>query len=556
MKKNLFYYLFAVICSVTLFTACSDDDEDTTWQQIPEITNDNVTLTLNDKTPANATVAFDIINAESGKLTLKDAIYGHPTVDINVTLQKKDDTSYNFSGTANLDPARMAASNTALKVTVSGTVTTAGKVTVDVTTSGWAAVSGVYANDSVSVTVNGTAQSKKYGVTLNVTAANKATLTFSNIVSVANDFEMEVTWDNGKIEGSKEKEAGYVVTVTGNLAAEKLTLVVTTSGYKTLEKRYLGNNLDITYNKGESAELLDVELKNATAETAELKIDGVFLSQVDLPNGILVPVTLVEEKGNYAFEGKYSNKEFAFTATAKGSISAAGKMTLDFVYEITSDLVGKWSPKMGEQGAMAIFNYAGPAVTLPKELIGMLGNILPPNIPTTLDAATLNMVMNGVLAQYVPYLQSLTFKSNGYADMVVKKVGGGDVTTSMEDYIMYYVQGDQLFVFPNLSKLMGMSSMASANSVRAWDPSDLFMTGIPLTFDASQGTIKIETNVVKGIAAFAAGLLLPEDDSDGLLGLFIKDKVQLAQVKALVNWANTSLQASQTFEAGLILEKK
>lgn len=554
MKKNLFYYLFAVICSVTLFTACSDDDEDTTWQQIPEITNDNVTLTLNDKTPANATVAFDIINAESGKLTLKDVIYGHPTVDINVTLQKKDDTSYNFSGTTDLEPARATASNSALKVTVSGTVTTAGKVTVDVTTSGWAAVNGVYANDSVSVTVNGIAQSKKYGVTLNVTAANKATLTFSNI-TVANNFEMEVTWDNGKIEGSKEKEAGYVVTVTGNLAAEKLTLVVTTSGYKTLEKLYFGNNLDITYNKGESADLLNVELKNATAEGAELNVSGVFLSQVDLPNGIIMPVTLVEKEGSYAFEGKLSNKEFAFTATVKGSISG-GKMTLDFTYEITSDLVGKWSPKMGEQGALAIFNYAGPAVTLPKELIAMLGDLLPPNIPTTLDAATLNMIMNGVLAQYVPYLQSLTFKSNGYADMVVKKVGGGDVTTSMEDYIMYYVQGDQLFVFPNLSKLMGMMSMASANSPRAWDPGNIFMTGIPLTFDASQGTIKIETNVVKGIAAFAAGLLLPEDGSDGLLGIFIKDKAQLAQVKAVIEWATTSLQASETFEAGLMLEKK
>ena len=27
MKKNLFYYLFTVICSVTLFTSCSDDDD-------------------------------------------------------------------------------------------------------------------------------------------------------------------------------------------------------------------------------------------------------------------------------------------------------------------------------------------------------------------------------------------------------------------------------------------------------------------------------------------------------------------------------------------------
>lgn len=28
MKKNLFYYLFAVICSVALFTSCSDDDDE------------------------------------------------------------------------------------------------------------------------------------------------------------------------------------------------------------------------------------------------------------------------------------------------------------------------------------------------------------------------------------------------------------------------------------------------------------------------------------------------------------------------------------------------
>lgn len=28
MKKNLFYYLFAVICSGTLFTSCSDDDDE------------------------------------------------------------------------------------------------------------------------------------------------------------------------------------------------------------------------------------------------------------------------------------------------------------------------------------------------------------------------------------------------------------------------------------------------------------------------------------------------------------------------------------------------
>ncbi|MDC2624047.1 hypothetical protein [Bacteroides ovatus] len=27
MRKNLFYYLFTVLCTVALFTSCSDDDK-------------------------------------------------------------------------------------------------------------------------------------------------------------------------------------------------------------------------------------------------------------------------------------------------------------------------------------------------------------------------------------------------------------------------------------------------------------------------------------------------------------------------------------------------
>ena len=30
MNKRLFYYLFAVLCTVTLFTSCSDDEGDDT----------------------------------------------------------------------------------------------------------------------------------------------------------------------------------------------------------------------------------------------------------------------------------------------------------------------------------------------------------------------------------------------------------------------------------------------------------------------------------------------------------------------------------------------
>ena len=195
MKKNLFYYLFAVICSVTLFTACSDDDEDTTWQQIPEITNDNVTLKLNDKTPAGATATLDIIDGENAKVTLVNVIYGHESVPVDVTMEKNNDTSYTFSGSTDLDAAKEAMTSSPLKVAVSGIVDTAGKVTIDVVTSGWASVSGVYANDSLAITFDGKSHSNDadYAVTLTVKDnGSAATLVFKKIVNVGLNVEANV----------------------------------------------------------------------------------------------------------------------------------------------------------------------------------------------------------------------------------------------------------------------------------------------------------------------------------------------------------------------------
>ena len=48
MKKKLFYYLFAVLCTATLFTSCSDDD-DNTWKQIPTEGVSTPNATLNGK---------------------------------------------------------------------------------------------------------------------------------------------------------------------------------------------------------------------------------------------------------------------------------------------------------------------------------------------------------------------------------------------------------------------------------------------------------------------------------------------------------------------------
>lgn len=60
MKKSVFYYLFAVICTVCLFTACSDDDDDDNKKAL---TVDNIVGTYPgdlDITLAGTEVAKDV----------------------------------------------------------------------------------------------------------------------------------------------------------------------------------------------------------------------------------------------------------------------------------------------------------------------------------------------------------------------------------------------------------------------------------------------------------------------------------------------------------------
>lgn len=59
MKKSIIYYLFAVVCTVCLFTACDDDDDNTATT----LTVDNIVGTYTgtmDITLAGATVADDL----------------------------------------------------------------------------------------------------------------------------------------------------------------------------------------------------------------------------------------------------------------------------------------------------------------------------------------------------------------------------------------------------------------------------------------------------------------------------------------------------------------
>lgn len=76
MKKNLFYYLFAVICSVTLFTSCSDDDDEKMVNPVPQTTftgENGLQLTYNGAPMPGRKVTFtpDATNAQKATLRLE-----------------------------------------------------------------------------------------------------------------------------------------------------------------------------------------------------------------------------------------------------------------------------------------------------------------------------------------------------------------------------------------------------------------------------------------------------------------------------------------------------
>lgn len=73
MKKNLFYYLFAVICTIGLFTSCSDDDEKVV-NPIPQTTfnsENGLQLTYNGAPLLGKKVTFIPDATEATKATLR-----------------------------------------------------------------------------------------------------------------------------------------------------------------------------------------------------------------------------------------------------------------------------------------------------------------------------------------------------------------------------------------------------------------------------------------------------------------------------------------------------
>ncbi|WP_418698544.1 DUF4925 domain-containing protein [Bacteroides sp.] len=138
MKKNLFY-LFALICSVSLFTACSSDD-DPNWKQIPTtpIEGADATFTVNGNS-ATGTVKFTPQSATQGQVELNNVFPGYSTVIVDVMMEEQADGSFNFSGEKGLSNPSMGLTRSTdvapaiMNVTVKGNVTLAGKASVTAT---------------------------------------------------------------------------------------------------------------------------------------------------------------------------------------------------------------------------------------------------------------------------------------------------------------------------------------------------------------------------------------------------------------------------------------
>ena len=532
MKKNLFYYLFAVICSVALFTSCSDDDEDTTWQQIPEITNDNVTLKLNNTTLVGATATLDIINGENAKVTLINAIYGHASVPVNVIMEKKNDTSYNFSGTTDLEAARMEVSNSPLKITVSGTVDTTGKMTIDVATSGWAAVSGVYANDSLAITFDGKSHNNgsDYAVTLIAKEnGSAATLVFKKIINVALNVEADVTLDNGKISGTVEPKLGYIITINGSVDNNgKLTLNLVSSGYGTIDASYSAKGNAITYN-GKELTSGSVSIKVLSEKAAQVTLNGMLVGS---RTAVIEEAVITKEEGKevYALSGEMKNNDY--TVVFKGTVGEDRKLTAEVTYKVIGDIVGKWNlMKTSENMAAPIFKFATNkgSVTLPESLLAIIPDDMKPMFPATMKDAQLTQVIQYLLANYAVYLQSIEFAENGrviatYIDMPKDVNGDGkidaqdavDTTPKTFALLQYYMKDGQLYLAFDLSELM---SMMPTYESRGCDPSGILTEGIPVNYQIAGNTLSVYlvTDVVVGLAGFAnemlpiIGMMLPEE---------------------------------------------
>lgn len=161
MKKNLFY-LFALICSMSLFTACSDDEDDTSWKELPqgELVADDVVLQLNGEN-TTGTINFTASDLENAEVGLKNVIDGYSDISVSVKMAKQTDGSFKLSGSKEINTKPVTRSTAFLTVNIDGTITLDGKLTLNISASGAGLYIGTYSGNTLKLSYGETALSGK-----------------------------------------------------------------------------------------------------------------------------------------------------------------------------------------------------------------------------------------------------------------------------------------------------------------------------------------------------------------------------------------------------------
>ena len=131
--------LGALALLVSLSFAVSCQKEDNAWKDIPcetvEAASDNIAVTVNDVVTNIGKVQLNAVSGSKAQLVMENVIPGYSTIEADVDLNKVSDTSFDFYGVMSLGHPFITLTRTTAKdafyfLTLSGNVTTEGKITL------------------------------------------------------------------------------------------------------------------------------------------------------------------------------------------------------------------------------------------------------------------------------------------------------------------------------------------------------------------------------------------------------------------------------------------
>lgn len=503
MKKNLLY-LFALICSVSLFTACSDDDDKVNVQDLSkEYTGADLELSLDGATVTGKTVKFVATSATVGTLTLNGIVPEVEEVVVDLAVAEVNG-GYSFEGSKDM---------TGYVISVEGNVTNAAKMTVKVITKGWDMEEKEYTADNLALTINGEVDADKTA-SFRVVSNTKAELTLKNLFEGVDEFtipvEMVITRSdlevkNYTFQGTQEAISGYFVSAEGTInTAGKLTLTLETGGWKTFAAAYENDNLlfkDADADKVLEGRIVKVAVDPESNGTkATLTFDNKYLTSLSVNNLKDMEVTLTREGTSYKIEGekKYSD---LLTFVATGTIDEKKlELTLStpVFTKLRQGIVGVWKIKTEDDLADIVFDLSTESgnLNIPAEIGSLIplpeGGTLPEIVPTS----TITTLVKAVLGKYAVQLNSIEFgkeKVGGYYPITVTYTEIGSTTPSKLENILRYMwnKEDGLYIGLDIWALMPAS--------RAYDGSTLLTDGILFRANLSEdGTLalSIDKNII------------------------------------------------------------